>query len=71
VTDRDPKVVLQAHALRVEATRHALLHGTGTVRAARTGGLGALWVSLALGAIILVVIIVTSRVATLLSHTGH
>jgi hypothetical protein len=71
VTDRDPKIVLQAHSLRVNATCQALLHGTDRVRAARTGGLGGLWVSLALSAVILVMIIVTSRVMTLLSHTGH
>lgn len=77
MTDRNPKIVLQAHALRVDATRQALLHGTGRARAARTGGLSGLWVSFTLGALILIVIIVISRVVTLLApipatdHTGY
>ena len=60
MTDRDPKIVLQAHSLRVNATCQALLHGTDRVRAARTGGLGGLWVSLALSAVILVVVALVS-----------
>jgi len=70
VTDRDPKVVLQAHALRVDVARHALLPGSRVARTARTG-LGSLWASLALGGVIVIVIIVTTRIVALLHTTGH
>lgn len=68
--ERDPKVVLQAHALRVAAARAALLHGRRAPRTSHTG-LGGLWASLIVGAVTIMVVIVTSRVITLLQHAGH
>jgi hypothetical protein len=70
MADRDPKVVLQAYALRVDAARRALLHGRQLARTARRG-LGSLWASLALGGVIIIVVVVTTRIVTMLHTTGH
>lgn len=69
-TPPDPKVVLQAHALRTQATQDALLHGTGRARTPRAL-LGAVWGSLMLAVVIVVIVVVTSRIVSVLSHTHH
>jgi hypothetical protein len=66
----DPRVVLQAHALRTQACTTALLHGTRRARVTRTV-LGPLWGSAVLGALILVIIIVVARIVSVLHHTGR
>ena len=66
----DPKVVLQAHALRVAAARAALLHGDRLARTAHTG-LGSLWASLVVGGVTVIVVIVTTRIVTLLQEAGR
>ena len=65
----DPKVVLQAHSLRTQASQEALLHGTGRAGTARTL-LGTLWGSVMLAIVIVVVVVVTSRIVSVLGH-GH
>ncbi len=65
MTSPDPKVVLQAHALRTEATRHAVLHGTRAPRT-RPHPNRALWFSLAIAVVILAVVLVVVRVTTTL-----
>jgi hypothetical protein len=61
--------VLQAHALRVEATRQVLLRGRQPARTGHTGP-GALWASLVLAVVLLGAVILTIRIMTLL-HQGH
>jgi len=61
----DPKVVLQAHALRSAATRDAVLHGTNRPRTHRAV-LSALWGSVMLAVVIVIVVIVASRIVTVL-----
>ena len=64
----DPKVVLQAHALRTQASQEALLHGTGRLRTTRTL-LGPLWGSIMLAVVIVVIVVVTSRIVSVLGHS--
>jgi hypothetical protein len=66
MTAPDPKVVLQAHTLRTEATRQALLHGSAPARSRR--GSRAMLLGLAIAAVIAVVIVVAGRVAAIVAH---
>lgn len=66
----DPKVVLQAHALRTQASREALLHGEHRMRTRRSVT-GALFASAVLTAVVVVVVVVTSRIISVLQHTGR
>ena len=63
----DPKVVLQAHALRTRRTSAALLHGTARPR--RGNRLTATIIgSAALGVTIVAVVIVVARIVAVLQH---
>jgi hypothetical protein len=66
MTSPDPKVVLQAHALRTAATRQALMHGRTPPRSVR--GNRALWVSFGLAAGIAIVLIVVVRILAAVHH---
>jgi hypothetical protein len=57
----DPKILLQAHALRTRLTRQALLYGRGSSRT-RHGGVRALLVGVVLAAVILVAILLVVRI---------
>lgn len=64
----DPKVVLQAHALRTRRASAALLHGTSRPRRAtqlHTTVIG----SFALGATVVAVVTVVARIVSVLQHT--
>ena len=61
----DPKVVLQAHALRTRDTRHALLHGGRSPRLGH-GRYGALVASAFLAAGIVIVVFVVAKVVSAL-----
>lgn len=63
----DPKVVLQAHALRSAATRQALLHGDARPRTHRAM-IGALWGTVVLAVVIVILVIVASRIITVVHH---
>jgi hypothetical protein len=62
----DPKVVLQAHALRTRRTSAALLHGTARPRRA-THLSGAVIGSFALAALIVAVVTVVARIVSVLA----
>jgi hypothetical protein len=61
----DPKVVLQAHALRTRETRQALIHGSRAPRLGH-GNYGALMASLAVAVAIIIVVFVVARVVSVL-----
>jgi hypothetical protein len=61
----DPKVVLQAHALRTRETRRALVHGSRPPRLGH-GAYGALMASGALAVAIVIVVFVVARVVSVL-----
>jgi hypothetical protein len=63
----DPKVVLQAHALRTRDTRHALVHGSRAPRLGH-GRYGALIASSALAIGIVIIVFVVARVVSALHH---
>jgi hypothetical protein len=65
----DPKVVLQAHALRAEATRAALLRGAQPARTSRTR-LAPLWASAVLAIVLVGGVLLTVRIIGLL-HGAH
>jgi hypothetical protein len=64
----DPKVVLQEHALRVRATRHALVHGSDPPRTSHTGT-GGLIVSLATALVAVIAVILVVEVIKALHGT--
>ncbi len=64
----DPKVVLQAHALRTRRTSSALLHGTSRPRRG-THLSSTLIGSFALGATAVAVVTVVARIVSVLTHT--
>lgn len=64
----DPKIVLQAHALRTQASQEALLHGTGSARTPRAL-LSGIWGSVMLAVVIVVIVVVTSRIVSVLGHS--
>lgn len=66
----DPKVVLEAHALRSQASAKALLHGSRRPRTQRTV-VSTLFGSTMLAAVIVTAVIVTNRIVTALHSTGH
>jgi hypothetical protein len=68
VAQPDPKVVLQAHALRARLTRQALMHGNRRPRT-RHGGVRTFLVSAGVAVLLLVAVVVVGRVAAAMH--GH
>jgi ABC-type glycerol-3-phosphate transport system permease component len=57
----DPRVVLQAHALRTRETRRTLVHGSGSARVSHSN-YGALLASVTLGVVVIIIVFVVTKV---------